>query len=106
MASAAVNAPAGLAAEDDFETTCLQPLKVIDVVLEKIADVHPYAKMALGVPSVATKIIIAQAQRDKSTTSLLKKLAEVYHFLAQDDSLGKIESIDAQYCWKDRSTDS
>lgn len=99
MASAAVNAPAGLAAEDDFETTCLQPLKVIDVVLEKIGDVHPYAKMALGVPSVATK-------RDKSTTSLLKKLAEVYHFLAQDDSLGKIESIDAQYCWKDRSTDS
>jgi hypothetical protein len=39
MASAAANAPAGLAAEDDFETTYLQPLKVIDVVLEKIADV-------------------------------------------------------------------
>jgi hypothetical protein len=39
MASAAVSAPAGLAAEDDFETTYLQPLKVIDVVLEKVADV-------------------------------------------------------------------
>jgi hypothetical protein len=39
MASAAINAPAGLAAEDDFETTYLQPLKVIDVVLEKIGDV-------------------------------------------------------------------
>jgi hypothetical protein len=39
MASAAVNAPAGLAAEDDFETTYLQPLNVIDVILGKIADV-------------------------------------------------------------------
>ncbi|KAG2738420.1 hypothetical protein P692DRAFT_201935931 [Suillus brevipes Sb2] len=92
MASAAVNAPAGLAAENDFETTYLQPLKVIDVVLEKIADVHPYAKMALGL-SVATKIIIAQAQRDKSIKSLLEKMAEVYRFLTQDDSLGKIESM-------------
>jgi hypothetical protein len=38
IASAAANAPAGLAVEDDFETTYLQPLKVIDVILEKIAD--------------------------------------------------------------------
>lgn len=39
MASAADNAPAGLATADDFETTYLQPLKIIDGVLEKIADV-------------------------------------------------------------------
>jgi hypothetical protein len=39
VASAAVDAPADLDAADDFETTYLQPLKIIDVVLEKISDV-------------------------------------------------------------------
>ncbi|KAG1901401.1 uncharacterized protein F5891DRAFT_254157 [Suillus fuscotomentosus] len=93
MASAVDNGPADLTAADDFETTYLQPLKIIDAVLEKIADVHPYAKMALGVLSAASKIIIAQAQRDHSILSLLKKLAEVYRFMTQDDSLEKIESM-------------
>ncbi|KAG1906639.1 uncharacterized protein F5891DRAFT_474763 [Suillus fuscotomentosus] len=92
MASAVDNGPADLTAADDFETTYLRPLKIIDAVLEKITDVHPYAKMALGVLSAASKIIIAQAQRDQSIINLLKKLAEVYRFMAQDDSLGKIES--------------
>ncbi|KAG1791037.1 uncharacterized protein HD556DRAFT_1387221 [Suillus plorans] len=58
MASAADNAPADLAAADDFETTYLQPLKIIDGVLEKIADIHPYAKMALGVLSAASKVCL------------------------------------------------
>jgi hypothetical protein len=39
VASAANNAPADLAAADDFEATYLQPLKIIDTVLEKITDV-------------------------------------------------------------------
>ncbi|KAG1800406.1 uncharacterized protein HD556DRAFT_1033483 [Suillus plorans] len=38
-ASAVDHAPAGLAAADNFETKYLQPLKIIDGVLEKIADV-------------------------------------------------------------------
>ncbi|KAG1887429.1 uncharacterized protein F5891DRAFT_1199979 [Suillus fuscotomentosus] len=87
VASAIDTGPADLTAADDFETTYLQPLKIIDAVLEKIADVHPYAKMALGALSAASK-----AQRDQSIISLLKKLAEVYRFMAQDDSLEKFES--------------
>ncbi|KAG2048416.1 hypothetical protein BDR06DRAFT_999676 [Suillus hirtellus] len=55
VASAADNAPAGLDATGDFETTYLQPLKIIDGIPEKIADIHPYAKMALGVLSAASK---------------------------------------------------
>ncbi|KAG1894942.1 uncharacterized protein F5891DRAFT_1281362 [Suillus fuscotomentosus] len=93
MASAADNAPAGLAAADNFEMRYLQPLMIIDGVLEKIADIHPYAKMVLGVLSAASKIIVAQAERDKCIYSLLKKLAEVYRFMTQDDSLSKIESM-------------
>ncbi|KAG1840890.1 hypothetical protein C8R48DRAFT_765866, partial [Suillus tomentosus] len=92
-ASAADSASAGLAAAADFEKTYLQPLKIIDGVLDKIADLHPYAKMALGVLSAASKIIIAQADRDKSICSLLEKLAEVYRFMTLDENLGKIESM-------------
>jgi hypothetical protein len=39
MASTVNNGPADLAAADDFEATYLQPLKIIDAVLEKIVDV-------------------------------------------------------------------
>jgi hypothetical protein len=39
MASTAVNAPADLDAVDSFETTYLQPLKIVDAVLEKVSDV-------------------------------------------------------------------
>jgi hypothetical protein len=38
-ASVADNASADLAAADNFETTYLQPLKIINDVLEKISDV-------------------------------------------------------------------
>ncbi|KAG1851441.1 hypothetical protein DFJ58DRAFT_746276 [Suillus subalutaceus] len=88
------NASAGLAAMDDFETTYLQPLKIIDAVLEKITDVcTSVRKNGAGVLSAASKTIIAQAERDQSINSLLKKLAEVYRFMTQDDNLGKIESL-------------
>ncbi|KAG2158575.1 uncharacterized protein EDB93DRAFT_1334520, partial [Suillus bovinus] len=92
VAFAASNAP-GLTTMNDFDTTYLQPLKIIDAVLEKITDVHPYAKMTLGVLSAASKTIIAQAERDQSVHCLLEKLAEVYSFMTQDDTLGKIKSM-------------
>jgi hypothetical protein len=38
-ASAGVNAPADLDTVDNFESTYIQPLKIADTVLEKIADV-------------------------------------------------------------------
>ncbi|KAG2099894.1 uncharacterized protein F5147DRAFT_777206 [Suillus discolor] len=76
MKSAAGNASASLAVADDFEAAYLQPLKMIGSVLEKIADVHPYAKTVLGMLSAVSKIMIAQAEWDKYTLNLLKKLAD------------------------------
>ncbi|KAG1904384.1 uncharacterized protein F5891DRAFT_1275928 [Suillus fuscotomentosus] len=93
VTSAAANAPAGLAAADDFQTNYLQPLKIFDSVIAKIADVHPYAKMALGVLSAAAKIILAQAKRDESMDRLLQKLDEVYGFITRDENLSKVESM-------------
>ncbi|KAG2112303.1 uncharacterized protein F5147DRAFT_792167 [Suillus discolor] len=93
VTSAANNAPAGLTAADDFQTNYLQPLKIFDTVIEKIANVHPYAKMALGILSAAAKIVLAQAERDESVHRLLQKLDEVYGFITQDDNLSKVESM-------------
>ncbi|KAG2366507.1 hypothetical protein BDR07DRAFT_1213118, partial [Suillus spraguei] len=58
-----------------------------------VPQVHPYAKMALGVLSSAAKIILAQVVRDKAVLELLKKIAEVYSFITQDDMLRRISSM-------------
>jgi hypothetical protein len=39
ITSVANNAPAALAAADDFQTSYLQPLKIFDAAIEKIANV-------------------------------------------------------------------
>ncbi|KAG1843731.1 hypothetical protein C8R48DRAFT_765437 [Suillus tomentosus] len=69
--SAAQNAPADACT---FEDTYLRPLKIFDAVIGKLANVHPYAKMALGVLSCASKIILAQANRDEAILNLYMKL--------------------------------
>ncbi|KAG2366505.1 hypothetical protein BDR07DRAFT_1373616 [Suillus spraguei] len=82
----------GLDSLDNFQDTYLKPLKIFDTVIAEIANVHPYAKMALGVLSSAAKqasvqIILAQVVRDKAVLELLKKIAEVYSFITQDDMI-------------------
>ncbi|KAG2340700.1 hypothetical protein BDR05DRAFT_991394 [Suillus weaverae] len=42
-------------------------------------------KMAPGMLSCASQIVLAQADRDKAVLSLLKKLRQVYGFMTQDD---------------------
>ncbi|KAG2143439.1 uncharacterized protein EDB93DRAFT_1105281 [Suillus bovinus] len=95
VTSAAQDAQADLTAADGFQDTYLKPLKIFDDVIGKIANVHPYANMALGVLSCAAKIIIAQADRDAAVLELLNKLGEVYSFITQDKMLGQISSMHA-----------
>ncbi|KAG1873644.1 hypothetical protein DFJ58DRAFT_366515 [Suillus subalutaceus] len=92
VASAAKDGPAGLADVDNFQTTYLQPLRIFNTVIKNLANVHPYAKVALGALSAASEIILAQTERDESVQSLLDKLEEVYRFMSQDDTLGQISS--------------
>ncbi|KAG2367106.1 hypothetical protein BDR07DRAFT_361807 [Suillus spraguei] len=56
VASIGQDAHAGLDAASSFQDTYLKPLRIFDTVIEKIADVHPYAKMALGVLSYAANV--------------------------------------------------
>ncbi|KAG1906456.1 uncharacterized protein F5891DRAFT_1002415, partial [Suillus fuscotomentosus] len=85
MLSAGKKGPAALDNIDSIGTTYLQPPK-INTVLQ----VHPYAKMALGMLSCASKIILAQADRDEAVLEYYKKLGQVYGFITQDDTLLKI----------------
>ncbi|KAG2087915.1 aldehyde dehydrogenase family 1 member A3-like protein [Suillus discolor] len=85
--SAGKNGPAALDNIDSIGTTYLQPLKIFDTVIGTIAEVHPYAKMALGVLSCASKMIFAQADRHEATLDLYKELGQVYGFIMQDDML-------------------
>ncbi|KAG2054385.1 hypothetical protein BDR06DRAFT_1050198 [Suillus hirtellus] len=74
--SAGKKGPAALDDADSIETTYLQPLRIFDTVIGTMAEVHPYAKMALGVLSCASKIILAQADRDEAVLELYKKLGQ------------------------------
>ncbi|KAG2356813.1 hypothetical protein BDR07DRAFT_1491450 [Suillus spraguei] len=98
VASAAKDGPNDLDAADNFQTTYLHHSKFSTLSLGILRMygpfllVHPYAKMVLGVLSAASKIILAQTERDKSVQSLLDKLEQVYDFMTQDDTLGRISS--------------
>ncbi|KAG6332095.1 hypothetical protein ID866_6994 [Astraeus odoratus] len=80
---------------DIFDATYLQPLQTFDTVVKTIANVHPYAKMALGVLSWAAQTIISQANRDASINALLLKICELYKFITEDDRLVRLTSMEA-----------
>ncbi|KAG2142738.1 uncharacterized protein EDB93DRAFT_1105414 [Suillus bovinus] len=85
IVSAGQNAPAALDNMGNMEVTYLQPLRIFDTLIGELANVHPYAKMALGVLSCASKIIIAQADRDEAILDLYRKLDFVdEHHLGTD----------------------
>ncbi|KAG2361228.1 hypothetical protein BDR07DRAFT_76617 [Suillus spraguei] len=91
--SAAQNAPADLEDACNLEETYLKPLKIFDSVIGKLADVHPYAKVVLGLLSSASKIVLAQSDRDQGILQLLQKLGQVYEFMMQEKTLRGIPSM-------------
>ncbi|KAG6329902.1 hypothetical protein ID866_9185, partial [Astraeus odoratus] len=97
--SGADNVASGLtvanSALNDIDTVipCLQPLKVFDSIINKISDIHPYAKLALSVLSAAAQAILNQTNIDQSVIDLLQKISHVYTFLVDDDTLAKINLI-------------
>ncbi|KAG2141193.1 uncharacterized protein EDB93DRAFT_1338684 [Suillus bovinus] len=98
VASAGQDAEKDLDTADQFEDTYLKPLKIFDAVIAEIANIHPYAKMALGVLSCAAKesfvqIVLAQADRDKAVLKLVDKL------------YARPNLVDAHYPWTDFSAD-
>lgn len=77
----AKDGPANLDTADNFSDTYLKPLKIFNSMIDTIANVHPYAKIALGALSCASKIVLAQVDRDKALLGLVIKVAQVYDFI-------------------------
>ncbi|KAG2092300.1 uncharacterized protein F5147DRAFT_779695 [Suillus discolor] len=92
-ASTVQNASAGLEAAYDFQDTYLQLLRIFNNVIGMLAEVHPYAKMVLGVLSWAAKVILAQADRNTAILNLLQKSCDVYAFITEDKRLHQISSM-------------
>ncbi|KAG1724630.1 uncharacterized protein EDB91DRAFT_123426 [Suillus paluster] len=70
----------------------LGPLKAFNSVANGLADVHPYANVALIIFTCASK-----ADRDNDVSHLLPKMSEVYPFIAEEEALGNIPSMPAIY---------
>ncbi|KIL56157.1 hypothetical protein M378DRAFT_539841 [Amanita muscaria Koide BX008] len=77
----------------DMAANFLKPLKAFDSVVKGLADVHPYAKVALSVLSWASQAILAQANRDKLIQELQSRIADVYEFMLGDGRLDKLISM-------------
>lgn len=67
----------------DIFSAFLRPLKVFNSIADEIANVHPYAKVALGSFTCAPKMILDQADHDVAISDLLSKISEVYVSLLQ-----------------------
>ncbi|KAG1792154.1 WD40-repeat-containing domain protein [Suillus plorans] len=90
--SATKNVPSVSDAIDSF-SGFLEPLKAFNKIANTIADVQPYAKVALSIFTCASKMILDQAHRDDAVSLLLSKISEVYTFITEKEELAKIESM-------------
>ncbi|KAG2061507.1 hypothetical protein BDR06DRAFT_992917 [Suillus hirtellus] len=76
----------------DMFSVLLKPLKAFNSIANTIADVHPYVKVALGIFTCTSKMILNQADHDVAV-SLLSKISEVYTFIMEEEELAKIQSM-------------
>ncbi|OAX39070.1 WD40 repeat-like protein [Rhizopogon vinicolor AM-OR11-026] len=82
---------------DTFSPSILELLQAFNSVAKWIADIHPYAKAAMDILTLASKMILDQADRDDAVSDLLTKVSEVYIFMTEKDSLAAIQSMQALY---------
>lgn len=90
--AAITNAEATMARVDTI-TSYLQPLKIFDAFLNTISNIHPYVKIAMGVLSWASQIIISQVNLDMAMSSLLSKISMVYKLLMEEEIVAKLTSM-------------
>ncbi|TDL18575.1 WD40 repeat-like protein [Rickenella mellea] len=77
----------------DYWEPLLKSVKLFTEIADRIAEVHPYAKMAWDVLSFAHKMVIAQVARDQSMDELLQSMTDAYKFVHNDDTLRDIEPL-------------
>ncbi|KIM86900.1 hypothetical protein PILCRDRAFT_815342 [Piloderma croceum F 1598] len=70
----------------------LQKVKLLSELVDSIAEIHPYAKMAWSILSATHKTIIVQADRDDCIVHLVQVMDDVYSFVKEAEPMKKIES--------------
>ncbi|KAI6012955.1 hypothetical protein BKA83DRAFT_2492058 [Pisolithus microcarpus] len=88
-------ADTAVASIQNFSDTYLRPLKVFNSIVTTIAQVHPYAQIALGILAAAAQSLINQANLDHDVSDLLDTIRTAYEFLLEDDTLRNINSMRA-----------
>ncbi|KAL4064052.1 hypothetical protein V8B97DRAFT_1349523 [Scleroderma yunnanense] len=78
---------------DTINTTFLQPLTIFNTVVSGIANVHPYAQMALSALGAASKMILSQANLDASIADLVYRIKQTYELILENRSPAKINSM-------------
>ncbi|KIO10995.1 hypothetical protein M404DRAFT_20516 [Pisolithus tinctorius Marx 270] len=78
---------------ENLSSNYLQPLKIFNNVVTTIANVHPYAQIALSILTAASQLIITQANLDSAVSELLQKVGSVYTFLSKDDTIKNIDTM-------------
>ncbi|KIO07954.1 hypothetical protein M404DRAFT_378001 [Pisolithus tinctorius Marx 270] len=81
------------ASVQNFSNTYLLPLKTFNSVVTGIANVHPYAQIALGILTAAAQSLLNQVNLDRDVADLLDTVKTVYGFLLEDDTIRKIDSM-------------
>ncbi|KIK26754.1 hypothetical protein PISMIDRAFT_675695 [Pisolithus microcarpus 441] len=71
----------------------VRPLKLFSSAVTKIANVHPYAQVALGILTAAANLIISQANLDSAVSGLLEKVGFVYELLLEEDTMKHIDDM-------------
>ncbi|KAH7913261.1 WD40-repeat-containing domain protein [Hygrophoropsis aurantiaca] len=69
----------------------LDKIKQVTMIVDGIAEIHPYVKMAWTVLSAAQKIVLAQKDRDDSIIKLMEAMNRAYAFVQEAEPLRKIE---------------
>ncbi|KAG6329000.1 hypothetical protein ID866_10089 [Astraeus odoratus] len=78
---------------DAINEAYLLPLHTFNSVVNNIANIHPYAQIALSVLTTASQLILSQATLDASVQDLLCKIGKTYHFIIEEDILSKVNAM-------------
>ncbi|KAE9386012.1 hypothetical protein BT96DRAFT_891849 [Gymnopus androsaceus JB14] len=70
----------------------LEKLHIFANIADKVAEVHPYAKAAYSVISMAYKVVVNQLQRDANINCLILAMNDIYSFIKEAEPLQQIES--------------
>ncbi|KAL4065903.1 hypothetical protein V8B97DRAFT_2002943 [Scleroderma yunnanense] len=76
-----------------INTMYLQPINAFNVVVSGIANIHPYAQMALTVLTTASNLILLQVNINSSIGELVIRIRQTYRLILENKSPSRINAM-------------